>query len=140
MLKFAMVIGVVAGFFPVQDNALLAQDIKIRVEGKGTVEVAPPAAPAPREIEAPLPDYRKDSAAMDEAMRRIRDQARIEGMLLADGDAITVGAPRAAFARRTRSPPSTARGESHRVRGTDRLARTAPDRRTVGPTTDIATP
>lgn len=85
MLRFAMVIGVVAGFLPVQDS-LLAQDIKIRVEGKGTVEVAPPTAPAPREIEAPLPEYRKDSAAMDEAMRRIRDQARIEGMLLADGD------------------------------------------------------
>lgn len=86
MLKFAMVIGVVAGFLPVQDSCLSAQDIKIRVEGKGKVEVAPPATPAAREIEAPLPDFDGDSAAMDEARRMIEAEARGEGLKFGDGD------------------------------------------------------
>jgi len=86
MLRFAMVVGVVAGFLPVQDSWVKAQDINIRVAGEGKVEVAPPSTPAAREIEAPLPNFNGDSARMDEARRMIEDQARREGILFADGD------------------------------------------------------
>ncbi|MBX3473359.1 MAG: PDZ domain-containing protein [Planctomycetes bacterium] len=86
MLRFAMIVGVVAGFLPVQSGFLNAQDIQVRVAGSGKVEVAPAVAPAPREIDAPFPDFDGDSTAMDEARRAIEGQARREAMLLADGD------------------------------------------------------
>lgn len=86
MHRFAMIVGVVAGFLPVLAEPAGAQEIQVRVVGSGRAEAAPAVAPAAREADIAAPEFRADSAALHQARRMIQDQALREAMLMADGD------------------------------------------------------
>jgi len=86
MLNNVTLLAMAAGLIALPSGIVQAQDLKIRVVGQGKVEVAPATTPAPREMSAPMPDRGGDSQGLNEVQRMLREQQRMEAMLMADGD------------------------------------------------------